>query len=93
MLGPQFVFTSSGPQFVFTDLAPKFLFTGPGPKFLFNDPGQFGAWACIYQPSLPKFVFTGPGLLFLLPCSEFAFNFLSIVVTVAVVISGIVVTS
>ena len=41
----------------------------------------------------PQSVFTGPGLRFLLPCSEFAFTFLSIVVAVAAVLLAIVVIS
>ena len=88
----QFAFTGSSSQFVFTNPGPKFVFTGPGPKFLFTGPGQSGAWACIYQ-LVPQFVFTSSGLRFLLPCSEFAFTFLSIVVAVAVVILAIVVFS
>ena len=88
----QFTFTGSSSQFVFTNPGPKFVFTGPGPKFLFTGPGQSGAWACIYQ-LVPQFVFTGSGLQLLLPCSEFAFTFLSIVVAVAVVILAIVVIS
>ena len=39
----------------------------------------------------PQSVFTGPGLRFLLPCSEFAFAFLSIVISVAAVLLAIVV--
>ena len=42
---------------------------------------------------VPQSVFTGPGLRFLLPCSEFAFTFLSIVVAVAAVLLAIVVIS
>ena len=55
----------------------------------------WSVWSLGLQiPTLsPQSVFTGPGLRFLLPCSEFAFTFLSIVVAVAVVILAIVVTS
>ena len=90
---PQFVFNGPGPQFVFTDTGPKLVFTGPGPKLLFTGLGQSGAWACIYQPCSPKFVFTGPGQRFLLPCPEFAFTFLSIVVAVAAIILAMLVIS
>ena len=41
----------------------------------------------------PQSVFTGLGLRFLLPCFEFAFTFLSVVVAVAAVLLAIVVIS
>ena len=41
----------------------------------------------------PQSVFTGPGLRFLLPSSEFAFTFLSIVVAVTAVLLAIIVIS
>ena len=41
----------------------------------------------------PQSVFTGPGLRFLLPCSEFAFTLLSIVVAVPAVLLAIAVIS
>ena len=37
----------------------------------------------------PQFVFTGPGLQFVLPCSEFVFTFLFVVVAVVAVIAVI----
>ena len=89
--GPQFVFNGPGPQFVFTDPDLKCVFTGPGPKFLFTGLGPGPGLA--YTNLVPQFEFTDPGLRLFIPCSEFAFNFLSIVEAVTAVISAIVVIS
>ena len=89
------------PNLYLTTLSPN-LYLRPWPQICF-----YWSWLQIFlyrpwsprSPSLhtptssPRFVFTGPGLQFLLPSPEFAFNFLSIVVAVAVVILAIVVIS
>ena len=56
---------------------------------------SWSVWSLgFHVPTLsPQSVFTESGLRFLLPCSKFAFTFLSIVVVVAVVILAIVVIS
>ena len=80
-LAPNSYSTALAPNLYLPALAPNFYLLAlvslePGLAYTKLDPRQF--------------VFTGPGLRFLLPYSEFAFTFLSIVVPVAEVVIALI---
>ena len=99
--GSQFVFTGLGPQFVYLPWPQICIYRPWHPICVYRSWLQifiYRPWSVrslgLQIPTLsPQSVFTGLGLRFLLPCFEFAFTFLSVVVAVAAVLLAIVVIS
>ena len=91
-LAPNLCLQALVPNLYLTTLAPNLYLPALAPNFYL--PALVSPKPGLADTNLvPQSVFTGPGLRFLLPCSEFAFTFLSIVVAVAAVLLAIVVIS
>ena len=95
----QFVLSALAPNLYLTVLAPNLYLPTLAPNLYlpalalnFYTPALVSPRPGLHVPTLtPQFVFTGHGQRFLLPCCEFAFTLLSIVVALAAVILAIVV--